>query len=498
MLRFLTDVIVRIRDDLQNDFLKEEYRVSDTDFTRDRKISFSSLIMWMLRKWIKSTQLMLNELFLDLWFSACEITTNSAYTQARAKLSYKLFIHLDQKYLVEKFYNKHENTWWFTTWEGFRLCGIDGSKMRLPDEKDIKDVFGTIKINNGKGIVWEYTGALLSACYDVENNMALHCILENGKYNERACAIRHIEYMEEQMLSWKIDSDIQDLLLFDRWYVSKFFLWVLFAYRKEFVCRIPEKRFHEAEELFDPECKINSKIVMLDIEESVRKDRQEYEEKYEISIPRDIPKTVQVRFVRVVLDDGSIEILVTSLLDEKKYPDNIFKELYFKRWGVETYYDILKNKLLLENFSWKTIHAVFQDVFSTIFLSNLEALFVRVKNKELAARKKSKYKTSRTISKKTQYKTNSQKNNKKNSKSNIRKKLKNKQQVNKQVSFNCIKNFVIDLFLSQAPVETLIHEMMQIFSQNTTPVRPWRSFPRNKKSFKQALNFAKTKRKHVF
>ena len=36
---------------------------------------------------------------------------------------------------------------------------------------------------------------------------------------------------------------------------------------------------------------------------------------------------------------------MTSLLDSEKYPTKIFKELYFMRWGVEPFYDELKNKL---------------------------------------------------------------------------------------------------------------------------------------------------------
>jgi hypothetical protein len=35
-----------------------------------------------------------------------------------------------------------------------------------------------------------------------------------------------------------------------------------------------------------------------------------------------------VRFVRVRLSTGEIEVLVTSLLDEKKYLALMFKELY--------------------------------------------------------------------------------------------------------------------------------------------------------------------------
>ncbi len=48
--------------------------------------------------------------------------------------------------------------------------------------------------------------------------------------------------------------------------------------------------------------------------------------------------------VRVILDNGEIEVLVTSLFDQAHYPSHEFKELYYRRWGIETFYSILKEK----------------------------------------------------------------------------------------------------------------------------------------------------------
>lgn len=48
-----------------------------------------------------------------------------------------------------------------------------------------------------------------------------------------------------------------------------------------------------------------------------------------------------------------------------------FKELYFKRWGVETKYDELKNRLEIENFTGTTKIAIEQDFYTSIYLSNM-------------------------------------------------------------------------------------------------------------------------------
>ncbi|OQW94875.1 MAG: hypothetical protein BWK79_04470 [Beggiatoa sp. IS2] len=78
-------------------------------------------------------------------------------------------------------------------------------------------------------------------------------------------------------------------------------------------------------------------------------------------------KTTRVRFVRVLLSTGEYEILVTSLLNERLYPTEIFKELYQLCWGIETYYGLLKTRLELENFTGKTVGSVLQDLYSTIY-----------------------------------------------------------------------------------------------------------------------------------
>lgn len=48
-----------------------------------------------------------------------------------------------------------------------------------------------------------------------------------------------------------------------------------------------------------------------------------------------------------------------------------FKELYFKRWGIEIKYDELKNRLEIENFTGATKIAIEQDFYASIYLSNM-------------------------------------------------------------------------------------------------------------------------------
>ena len=47
------------------------------------------------------------------------------------------------------------------------------------------------------------------------------------------------------------------------------------------------------------------------------------------------------------------------------------KETYFKRWQIEIGYDILKNKLHIENFTGKTQITIEQDFYAQIYTFNV-------------------------------------------------------------------------------------------------------------------------------
>jgi len=87
--------------------------------------------------------------------------------------------------------------------------------------------------------------------------------------------------------------------------------------------------------------------------------------------------------LRIGLNSGAIEVLATSLLDSKQYGNEVFKELYFQRWKIETYYDELKNKLKMEEFSGYSNQSILQDFYSTLFVSNIQTLIENEINEEV-------------------------------------------------------------------------------------------------------------------
>ena len=77
--------------------------------------------------------------------------------------------------------------------------------------------------------------------------------------------------------------------------------------------------------------------------------------------------TISVRVVRVILKSDEVETLITNLSEDEFSADD-FLDLYFLRWGIETTYDTLKNKLLLEKFAGRSHVAVLQEYYAIMFV----------------------------------------------------------------------------------------------------------------------------------
>ena len=97
---------------------------------------------------------------------------------------------------------------------------------------------------------------------------------------------------------------------------------------------------------------------------------------------------ITVRVIEVILDNGSKEYLATNLLDSSFTPD-MFRELYFYRWPVETKYKELKSRLAIEDFNGATSVSVFQEFYISMLLSNLSSLIKNEVDQKLLISSKS-------------------------------------------------------------------------------------------------------------
>jgi hypothetical protein len=139
MLKKTAEFSVVFRDKKREFNFVSNHKIGTHSFTRERKLGFDKMMTMIIKKSNKSIQNSLNDMQLDL---GAEVSiSNSAYTQARAKLNYTAF----QEYATmssDMFYDDGE----YEKYKDFRLLAIDGSVVTLPKSEDIRSEFNPMKV----------------------------------------------------------------------------------------------------------------------------------------------------------------------------------------------------------------------------------------------------------------------------------------------------------------------------------------------------------------
>ncbi len=157
-------------------------------------------------------------------------------------------------------------------------------------------------------------------------------------------------------------ADTPNLGLFDRGYPSADLSLWLFAHHIRLVMRVSQGFYSEISAVTESDAVVTMRITP---------DRARRLQEQGTPVP--VGTELTLRVLQLILPSGDIETLVTDLTPEElPYAEAL--SLYFRRWGLETHYDDLKNKFEIENFSGHTPVVVEQDFAATTFLSNLAAI----------------------------------------------------------------------------------------------------------------------------
>jgi hypothetical protein len=241
-------------------------------------------------------------------------------------------------------------------WDGYRLFAVDGSKLALANDKPLCAYFG------GSGADKGSPSAQGSILYDILNDVVVDALIEPTKTGEQAQAWTHIRHLEglESFEGGK------ELVIFDRGYASKGLIQGLMDRKIDYVMRVRTK--------------FSKTIDALGLGD------------HEVELEQGTER-IPVRVIKLLLNSEETETLVTSLTD-RRYGVEDFKRLYFKRWPVETKYDVVKKKLEIENFSGKLVDNIRQDFYATMVLANLAADYFQEAQAQVEAeqeRKENKY-----------------------------------------------------------------------------------------------------------
>ncbi len=274
--------------------------------------------------------------------------TASAFSQARLKLLPSAFVAIWQQ-LVERFYQQSPGL----RWGGLRLLAIDGSTVRL----DGVDQKCRHHFDPGAEAKGRCPLARVSTCYDVLNKIPIDATLAPYEVDERSLAVGHLDFATRD-----------DLVLMDRGYPCFWMFREMMDRNVKFCLRLPVKKWTAFLGDFPTLPAIEKTLTLEPNSKMARECRDRHLSE----------QAIELRVIKVVLNTGEIEILVTNLMDSEQWPADQFPELYHQRWGVEEAYKLDKSRLELERWSGKSLQAVEQDFYGRLLLASISACVAKL------------------------------------------------------------------------------------------------------------------------
>jgi len=413
---------------MDTEHYKNKSRLTENNFIRDRKLGFKSIFSLVLCLIRKSTQLEIDN-FLDTFVeNRFNILTYSkqAFSKARQNITEQAFTLLNDD-IISGYYSDND----FKKYKGWRLLGCDGSRIEIPNTEDTQSYFGYAENQHNR----KTARALALGIYDLENEIMISSTLGHYNDSERELA----ETCIEKMLEYD-NSKIKNLIVFDRGYPSFKLIMYLNSKNIDFVMRTNINLFKEYENI-----KTEDEIVEFEIK---GKRKWDIKSKHGLDVGEDC--TLRLRVLKFVLKTGEYEMLITNVLEKENLSFNEIVEIYGKRWGIETSFDELKNKLEIENFSGKKPIIIKQDFYATILIYNIAALFKNEAQEELNEKKGE--------NQKYDYK------------------------INKNVLFSKVRNKLIKLILepNKKKKEIMFDNILNEIKRNVVPIRKNRNNPRDK------------------
>jgi hypothetical protein len=421
-------LIAAVRQRLRGPAFRAQHRTRPQAFTRRRQLTFARVMLLVLQKGVQSLAGRLAAFFAGLAAAGEEPAapvTAGAWSQARAKLSHTAFIALNEEAVLASFYAP-ENDAPVRRWRGHRLGAIDSSLLQLPEREALGQHFGwESTANQGGPCAARHVLGRASVYYDVLNRLALDARLEPARTAEHHVGALHLGAVRPG-----------DVVLTDRGYCSlEWFLRVQGA-GADFVCRAPRGWLAAADRLFAADREGVSLTAELRANGRQRRALRR--------AGLDPAAVLRVRLVSVRLATGALELLATSLLEEAAYPTAAFGEVYGWRWGIETFYGVLKGRLGLENFSGESLEAVRQDFYSSVLLSNVESVLSAPAQQALSAGDAHRQHSAR---------------------------------VNRAQSFQALKSHALELFYGEAPAEEVLAQLTRLMQAAPVAHRPERPPP---------------------
>src|SRR5699024_2835902 len=203
--------------------------------------------------------------------------------------------------------------------------------------------------------------AKLSLVYDCINKLVIDTRMGEYKHSERAFAAAPLHALKETLTP-------PTLTTFDRGYFSMRLVDQMMDAGQKFVMRMDNQKLKRySDQVASGQDKTFDMTFDRIQTNTYRKDRR-----FRTKL---MNKTYTLRFVKIPLvkaetGEAYDEVLLTNLTADEFSLDGL-RELYRLRWEIETAYNVLKNRMKLEEFSGMKERLILQDIYCCVWLYNL-------------------------------------------------------------------------------------------------------------------------------
>ena len=407
-------------------------------FIRNRKMPPDDLTFSMINRKGLTLKLELRG-YMNISHPGTQIS-KPGYLKQRMKLNPEAFVDLYQ-FHNRNFYSDPDAELY--TVNGFLVLAADGSDINIPTTPENLGIYGNATTKGGKPCAQIGLGCL----YDTLNRMILDASINKAKFNEKAVAESQISTVRKTI------GDHPFIVTMDRGYPSTPWFLRMIDSKTYFVARLKESDYKaeqkslssddEDVEIFLTKSRRNNYLGTDD--EAIMMSRERF----------------ALRMVRVWLyeEHTVYEVLATNL-PRDMFPTESLGEIYHLRWRIETAYQTLKDRLQMENFTGTKPILLQQDIYSTIYVSNIAEDIARDIEQEQADHLKNDY-THRMA-------------------------------VNRTLCIGLLKSDLIYILLEKDPKkqEDLFQKLYDEISDNIVPVRHDRHYRRTKGQL--ASNYSNT------
>ena len=325
------------------------------NFTRERKLTFGSVLTIMMKFSGKSLQNEISESFIPPGMYPASVPTKSAFIQQRNKILFEA-----GGYLLKIF---TDSLPFMNTFNGYRLLACDGSDVPIP-RNPAEEAYSVVTHEDRKS----YNMLHMNGLFDIMNRVFVDCTIDPGMHaKERVALAQMVSHLKEPE---------KVIIVADRGYDGYNCIAHLIENHVNFAIRtkdVDSTGFLQSLQL--PSSDEFDVLVQKTLTFHLPKERKNdpsfvkiYHRNFDFL---DNSDTYQIAFrvVRFKLPNGSYECIVTNL-PRDSFSSMALKDLYHRRWQIENAYRDLKYTVDLLHFHGKSANSVLLELYCSLIMFN--------------------------------------------------------------------------------------------------------------------------------